>query len=1207
MYNFTGNKPILHKSIFHKSLPIAFSLIILTLVIANASATTPLSIVSITPSNAPIDNGQSITITGTWAGGTAPYNAVWYTGPQGTTCPQEAANVLAIYNGLSTTSNSITVSPTTSNSYCLGITDSESPSVTQLSLNYTENSINSGFYFPQGVSFSPSGTYAYVTNFASNNVVIINTATNTVTGPITSGFYEPHGVAFSPSGTYAYVTNCNTSCGGSGPDNVVVINTASNTVVNSITSGFEYPVGIAFSPSGTYAYVTNEGNNNVVIINTATNTVVNSITSGFNNPTGVAFSPSGTYAYVTNFRNNNVVIINVATNTVTGSITSRINDPQGVALSPSGTYAYVTDQTGNLSVINTASNTVTSLINGFNFPFGVAFSPSGTYAYVSNNNNNNAVIINQGIGAETTNLIYSSIVVNPVLSAIAITPSNPIIDSGKPVILNANPSGGTTPYSYQWYSGTSSTCSSDIAISGATSQTYSANPASPTYYCYKVTDSATTPENVISATTEVFINPDLSTPVISPSNPIVDLGQSVAFIASWTGGTPTYSASLYSSSTPTCDYQSNLIQQDIGLQSNSVTFSPVTTNSDTYYCVFVADNALDSYYVSNSISPGFVPQEIAISPSGAYAYVTNLYGPNFSLNGNVTIINLETNSITGRITSGIYLPYGVAFSPDGTYAYVTNEGNNNVVIINTASNTVVNSITSGLNDPYSVAISPSGAYAYVINCNSACGLSIPDNVVIINTATHTVVNSITSGFNNPYAVAISPSGTYAYVTNHGSNNVVIINTATNTVTGSMASGIADPYGVAFSPSGGYAYVASEFSNNAVIINTATNTVTGSITAGLSYPEGIAFSPDGTYAYFVNYNYNNVLIINTGTYTTNSIYSLVSINPTLSIPTISPSNTAINNGQSVTFSSTWSGGTTDYTAKLYSSATSTCNTGSTLVQTISSLTTGSTAFNPVTPTATTYYCVLITDSATIPVTVNSINSEVTLKSSGPQISNPYAGGPTGYFGPNSTLTSSTTSITTSSTTSTILPVTTIAPIIASSGTTKVCNDTSGYTVNYPSLNATIKIVPESGCFSLTVTNSTLQSKKLNRSVITALNYTVNNTNVSADATLHYSCSIPNSDVAPFILRNGTWHEITPFTLNVAACTVEFAVPSDPVIALLNTNITSTITTTTAISTVQTSVPTTPLTQQSNNTTLILILIIIVIIVIAALFIYLRNRR
>ena len=196
----------------NRNVTVMLSALILVLVVANVKATS-LSIASITPSNAHIDNGQSITITGTWSGGIAPYNAVWYTGPDGTICPQEAANVLAVYNSISTTSNSITVSPTTTNSYCLGITDSESPQVTQLSFNYTENSITSGFDNPEGVAFSPSGTYAYVTNINSNTVVIINTATNTVVNSITSGISSPQGVAFSPSGTYAYITNCNSSCG----------------------------------------------------------------------------------------------------------------------------------------------------------------------------------------------------------------------------------------------------------------------------------------------------------------------------------------------------------------------------------------------------------------------------------------------------------------------------------------------------------------------------------------------------------------------------------------------------------------------------------------------------------------------------------------------------------------------------------------------------------------------------------------------------------------------------------------------------------------------------------------------------------------------------------------------------------------------------------------------------------------------------------
>ena len=534
------------------------AVLLIALMAATLAGATSLSIVSITPSNVPIDNGQSVTITGSWSGGTSPYNAVWYTGPYGTTCPQETANVLATYNGLSTTSNSITVSPTSTNSYCLGITDSESPQVTQLSLNYTENTITSGFNNPSGVAFSNSGAYAYISNFGSSNIVIINTASNTVVNSITSGIYEPSGVAFSPDGTYAYVINGNSQ-------NVVIINTATNTIVNSITSGFQTPLGVAFSPSGTYAYVANGNSDNVVIINTATNTVVNSITHGFAVPEGVSFSPSGTYAYVVNNNANNVVIINTASNTVTGSIPYGFSNPRRISFSPSGTYAYATNYgSNNVVIINTASNTVTgSITSSFNEPTGVSFSPSGTYAYVTNDASNNVVIINQGVGAETTNLIYSDVTVHPALGIPQISASNPTIDLGQSITLSFSWSGGTPDYTASLYSSTTSTCNTGSTLVQTLSHltlgsvTFSSiSPTSDTWYCTFVTDSSSTPETTNSVSSEVIINPVLSAPSISPSNPTIDNGQSVTFTSTWSGGTPTYGASLYSSPTSTCNQQS---------------------------------------------------------------------------------------------------------------------------------------------------------------------------------------------------------------------------------------------------------------------------------------------------------------------------------------------------------------------------------------------------------------------------------------------------------------------------------------------------------------------------------------------------------------------------------------------------------------------------------------------------------------------------
>jgi sugar lactone lactonase YvrE len=85
-------------------------------------------------------------------------------------------------------------------------------------------------------------------------------------------------------------------------------------------------------------------------------------------------------------------------------------------------------------------------------------------------------------------------------------------------------------------------------------------------------------------------------------------------------------------------------------------------------------------------------------------------------------------------------------------------------------------------------------------------------------------------------------------------------------------------------------------------------------------------------------------------------------------TISLSNLTLDVGQAEVVSVNITGGTSPYTAKLYSSPTSLCTTGSTLVQTISGISsTGITKFNTLYPSVETYYCAFITDSESSPVT------------------------------------------------------------------------------------------------------------------------------------------------------------------------------------------------------------------------------------------------
>jgi YVTN family beta-propeller protein len=231
--------------------------------------------------------------------------------------------------------------------------------------------VNVGHY-PQGVALTLDESRVYVPNLYSNNVSVIDTATNNVTGNISVGS-EPTGIAITPNGKSVYVTNY-------GSDNVSVIDTSTDTVITSINVGSR-PDAIAVSPDGAKIYVSNYIGNTVSVIDTATNKVTASVPVGIG-PERIAVSPNGNAVYVTNYYSNNVSVIDTATNTVTSSVNVGTN-PMGIAITPDGKKIYVANSmSNNISVIDTATNNVIAMMNVSNGP-GIAISPDGERVYIA--------------------------------------------------------------------------------------------------------------------------------------------------------------------------------------------------------------------------------------------------------------------------------------------------------------------------------------------------------------------------------------------------------------------------------------------------------------------------------------------------------------------------------------------------------------------------------------------------------------------------------------------------------------------------------------------------------------------------------------------------------------------------------------------------------------------------------------------------------
>jgi YVTN family beta-propeller protein len=282
------------------------------------------------------------------------------------------------------------------------------------------------------VNSAGAGPFAYIANWGSNSVSVIDTATNTVSATVNVGNY-PVGVAVNPDGTKVYVTNNM----GSYPNLqsiVSVIDTATNKVTANISLGNNpFPADVAVSPDGTKVYALNNMGNYpslqsiVSVIDTATNTVASTVKVGLN-PLGLDINPDGTKVYVTDPEGKTVSIIDTATNTVSATVNVG-GTPTGVAVSPDGTKVYVTaynlvhatngliTMDGMVDVISPSSNTVITSITGFKHPYHIAVAPDGSKVYLIDLYSNTVIVIDAA-----TNNVKATIPVGNFTTGVSITP-----------------------------------------------------------------------------------------------------------------------------------------------------------------------------------------------------------------------------------------------------------------------------------------------------------------------------------------------------------------------------------------------------------------------------------------------------------------------------------------------------------------------------------------------------------------------------------------------------------------------------------------------------------------------------------------------------------------------------------------------------------------------------------------------------------------
>jgi len=543
------------------------------------------------------------------------------------------------------------------------------------------------------------------------------------------------------------------------------------------------------------------------------------------------------------------------------------------------TFAVPTVPGGPVPVIASDGWNVSAVAVGSE-PVGVAFDPSTGEVYVSNYGAGSVTVF-----AEATNAIVTTVGV------------------------------GSAPYALTYDAGTG-----QVFVTNSGSNNVSVIDAT-THAVVATVDVGTKPFSAAydAALGEVFVvnSGSNSVSVISDTNDSV-----VATVA--VGTNPVY------------------VDYDAGLGEIFVT----NQGSDNVSVIADATNAV----VAN-VGVGSHPYGVAYDAARSEVFVTN-FGSN-----SVSVISDATNAVVATVVVGTE-PYAIAYGPGTGELFVANYGSNNVSFVSDATDTSVDTLAVG-SGPYAVAYDPTAGELFVANLNS-------DNVTVIASGDRvtTVLNidaglSVTgssgsadagqtvalraTGLGSALPITTLSLGTYPLTCTSATSGTCVGGVLTTNASGAFVAGFVVPIGVA---SGNYTINVTDsggatanttiavFSDPTVATPTASR-ASADVGQSVTLRTNASFGSGGySYAWLgLPAGCSGVLASITCTPTTSGVFSIsvratdsngvsstsgalafsVYDDPVVTTPVATPLSGGVDVGQSVTFSTVPSLGTSMYVA------------------------------------------------------------------------------------------------------------------------------------------------------------------------------------------------------------------------------------------------------------------------------------------------------
>jgi DNA-binding beta-propeller fold protein YncE len=245
------------------------------------------------------------------------------------------------------------------------------------------------------ITMSPDGSVAYSVS-PDGDIVIPIGVDPLATFPSIPVGDNPVAIVMHPLGTFAYVANF-------GSASVSVLDTDEGTPPTSVASTMVVgpnPVDLAVMPDGSRVIVANGGVNSITVIDgdssSAThNTVIASVSTGKNSTT-ITVSPDGTRIYVGT--EDSIEILESVGYSVIASVSTGKNTTT-ITVSPDGTLLFAVTSEGDVLIVDvepgssTENSVIASVSTGKNTTT-VTVSPDGSLLYLVQENSDEVIVIN---------------------------------------------------------------------------------------------------------------------------------------------------------------------------------------------------------------------------------------------------------------------------------------------------------------------------------------------------------------------------------------------------------------------------------------------------------------------------------------------------------------------------------------------------------------------------------------------------------------------------------------------------------------------------------------------------------------------------------------------------------------------------------------------------------------------------------------------